>query len=216
MLRPSAMRLRRAAPTLTVLAGIAFLTGTGLLAGCGAPPQPRATPGWTGPPVPTGTTSGVPGAPGGPAVPGGSLPGASGSPGAVPPLPGSVPPLPASVPPLPGAVVPGLPSPPPVARACAGQPSAAEVLAAVHRSGLIPATVNGTAATGPLCAADWQFTEFDVSGGDPLQVVTRRQDGKLVAVTAGTDVCSIDVRTAAPDAIRALACDAAAGQAGAA
>ncbi|MFB9234566.1 hypothetical protein ACFFWC_03285 [Plantactinospora siamensis] len=215
MLRPSPVPGRPAtAPVGTALAGMVLLIGAGPLGGCGAPPQPRATPG--GSPAPSAAPTGVPSATGVPTGPTGaapSLPGATVPPGGLPPTAGVPPPLPGGLPTLPGGVPPA-PNPAPTARACGGRPSGAEVLAAVRRAGVVPAGLHATVATGPLCATDWQFTQFDVPGSDPLLVVTRRRGGGLTVVTAGSDVCSVDVSAAAPPAIQALACDA--GQGGAA
>ena len=62
--------------------------------------------------------------------------------------------------------------------------------------------------TGPICAGTWQWTVVQMPNAEPLQVVTRGAPGSLRLVTAGTDVCSIPVRTGAPAGIRAAACDA--------
>ncbi|MEU5942955.1 hypothetical protein ABZ807_28165 [Micromonospora sp. NPDC047548] len=104
------------------------------------------------------------------------------------------------------------PSPTPglVAVACAGRPSADRVVDLL-RGRVLPRDVSVKATAGPLCAADWQYTVFAVAGHEELQVVTRTESAALRLVTAGTDVCSIEVRTVAPPGIRTLACDAGTG-----
>jgi hypothetical protein len=94
-----------------------------------------------------------------------------------------------------------------VAVACPGQPSRQRILDLVRgRDGLLPRTARVQVTSGPRCAAGWHFTGIDVTGYEPLQVVTRDQAGTLRLVTAGTDVCSVEVRVAAPVGIRTLAC----------
>jgi hypothetical protein len=67
--------------------------------------------------------------------------------------------------------------------------------------GLLRSTDVVTARTGPLCAGTWQYTVLAVTGREPLQVVTKGPASALVLVTAGTDVCSVPVRTEAPAGI---------------
>ena len=75
-------------------------------------------------------------------------------------------------------------------------------------SSLLPTGITVTApAPGPLCAGDWQYTVLQVADREPLQVVSRGPATSLTLVTAGTDVCSIPVRTAAPAGIRTAACE---------
>ncbi|WP_307848914.1 hypothetical protein [Micromonospora sp. U56] len=107
---------------------------------------------------------------------------------------------------------PPTPSPTPglVAVACAGRPSADRVVGLL-RGRVLPRGVSVRASQGPLCAADWQYTVLAVTGHEELQVVTRTESTALRLVTAGTDVCSIEVRTVAPPGIRTLACDAGTG-----
>ncbi|MFV2102258.1 hypothetical protein [Micromonospora sp. LOL_024] len=94
-----------------------------------------------------------------------------------------------------------------VAVACAGDPSAQQIINLVRgRGGLLSQNTKVTARTGPLCAAGWQFTILDVAGYEPLQVVTRDRAGTLRLVTAGTDVCTAEVRVAGPAGIQTLAC----------
>ena len=94
--------------------------------------------------------------------------------------------------------------------ACAGRPSADRVVGLL-RGRVLPRGVSVRATQGPLCAADWQYTVLAVTGHEELQVVTRTESTALRLVTAGTDVCSIEVRAVAPPGIRTLACDAGTG-----
>ena len=110
---------------------------------------------------------------------------------------------------LPGTGLPTTPSADQglVAVACQGGPSQQRIIDLVRgRSGLLPRNAKVRVQTGPLCAGDWHFTALDVTGYEPLQVVTRDQAGTLRLVTAGTDVCSVEVRVAGPLGIRTLAC----------
>ncbi|PZV95142.1 hypothetical protein SAMN05443287_10780 [Micromonospora phaseoli] len=94
-----------------------------------------------------------------------------------------------------------------VAVACPGDPSAQRIISLVRgRGGLLSQNAKVSARSGPLCAAGWQFTILDVTGYEPLQVVTRKQSGTLRLVTAGTDVCTAEVRVAGPAGIQTLAC----------
>lgn len=63
---------------------------------------------------------------------------------------------------------------------------------------LLPKTGTIAVPTGPLCAGTWQYTILTVTGKEPLQVVTQGTPTALKLVTAGTDVCSVEVRTHAP------------------
>lgn len=90
-----------------------------------------------------------------------------------------------------------------VAVNCAGQPRAEQVIALVRRAGgLLDRGVTPTVTAGPLCAGSWQYTELSVPDQEPLLVVSRGAPGDLTLVTAGTNVCSIPVRTGAPVGIR--------------
>ena len=60
----------------------------------------------------------------------------------------------------------------------------------------------------PQCAGTWQYSVVTVTGRDPLAVVTRGAPTALTLVTAGTNVCTIPVRTSAPPGIRKVACEA--------
>ncbi|MEV4117328.1 hypothetical protein [Micromonospora sp. NPDC049645] len=96
-----------------------------------------------------------------------------------------------------------------VATACRGGPSGQRVVQLLRgRAGVLPTNVRVQVHTGPLCAGDWQFTVLEVTGHEELQVVTRGKPSAPVLVTAGTDVCTIEVRATSPAGIRTLACDA--------
>ena|SRR5438045_732736 len=94
-----------------------------------------------------------------------------------------------------------------VAVPCAGRPGADQVLAVLRQHPeFVPAGSNPTVYTGPLCAGTWQYSVVTQQGREPLQVVTRAgPGGTLALVTAGTDVCSVEVRTGAPQGILAAA-----------
>ncbi|MFG2061920.1 hypothetical protein ACGFIK_10915 [Micromonospora sp. NPDC048871] len=149
-----------------------------LLAGCGEPPELRD--GGTSR-LPTGAPSPTMGGP-------------------------STPPPSVAVPPVVGTVAPSTDTGR-VAVACRGEPSAQQVINLVRgRQGLLPRNAKVKVSSGPSCAADWHFTALEVTGYEPLHVVTRRQAGNLRLVTAGTDVCAVEVRVTAPPGIRTLAC----------
>jgi hypothetical protein len=91
--------------------------------------------------------------------------------------------------------------------ACTGEPSAKQIIELVRgRRGLLPGSARVSVRSGPLCAADWHLTTLDVAGYEPLQVVSRDRSGSLRLVTAGTDVCTAEVRVASPAGIQTLAC----------
>jgi hypothetical protein len=145
-----------------------------LLAGCGAPPELEATP------APQLPTSATPAAAPSPALPADLvLP-------TTPPVTGS--------PKLSFAEAQAVP--------CNGHPTATQVITVVRqKSGLRLGTTTITARTGPLCAGTWQYTLLTVTGQEPLAVVTTSNADSLTLVTAGTNVCSIPVRTGAPPGI---------------
>ncbi|MGC4880130.1 hypothetical protein ACLQ26_28160 [Micromonospora sp. DT43] len=161
---------------------LAFLT-IGALTGCGAPPEVRD---------PAAAPSGV------------TTPTASGPTGVPTGTPSSTP----SGPPVatPSATRdPGL-----VATACRNGPTGERVVQLLRgRASVLPDNVRVRVRTGPLCAADWQYTVLEVTGHEELQVVTRGRPATPQLVTAGTDVCTIEVRATGPAGIRTLACDAA-------
>ncbi|MGS2617265.1 hypothetical protein ACVCAH_22470 [Micromonospora sp. LZ34] len=110
--------------------------------------------------------------------------------------------------------LPGLGTPTPtadaglVAVACRNGPTGGRVVDLVRgRGGVLPADVRVRVRSGPLCAADWQYTLLDVTGHEQLQVVTRGPGSAPRLVTAGTDVCTAEVRAAGPPGIRNLACE---------
>jgi hypothetical protein len=81
---------------------------------------------------------------------------------------------------------------------CNGRPGLDRVLAVLRAKGLVSGSAKVTAQAGPLCAGTWQYTVLDVVGQGPLQVVTQGPPASLRLVTAGTDVCSTELRTQAP------------------
>lgn len=93
--------------------------------------------------------------------------------------------------------------------ACLGRPSGEQVVAAVRaKTNLLPR--NGTigVTTGPLCSGTWQYTILQAPNKDPLLVVTKGTPTALSIVTAGSDVCTITVRTQAPAGLLSAArCD---------
>ena len=91
---------------------------------------------------------------------------------------------------------------------CRGNPTGEQMITLLRRSAGLPSGVAMKVAIGPRCAGTWQYAVIEVSGHEPLQVVSNGRPTSLALVTAGTDVCSIPVRTQAPPGIRALACDA--------
>jgi hypothetical protein len=156
---------------------VGALAATVLLSGCGKPPEliPR-------PQVPVPTTTAAP------ASPASTLP-----PGFTPP---PTRPTPAATPSFDENF----------AVACRDHPDASVVIALVRRSGSLPTGGSGvTASSGPLCAGTWQYTVLTVPGKEPLQVVTEGRPDALRLVTAGTDVCTVDVRAVAPIGIRQAA-----------
>ncbi|MET8355982.1 hypothetical protein [Micromonospora sp. NPDC005171] len=124
-------------------------------------------------------------------------------------------PVPSTAPTTPPATTPSLGTVTPtpdaglVATACRNGPTGQRVLQLLRgQAGVLPANVRVQVRNGPLCAADWQFTVLAVTGHEELQVVTRGEPSSPVLVTAGTDVCTIEVRATSPAGIRTLACDA--------
>lgn len=90
--------------------------------------------------------------------------------------------------------------------ACLGAPSGDQVIAAVRqKTRLLPRTGTITVPTGPLCSGTWQYTILQAPNRDPLLVVTRGTPTALTIVTAGSDVCTITVRTQAPAGLLAAA-----------
>ncbi|HEX5596117.1 MAG TPA: hypothetical protein VFX61_08915 [Micromonosporaceae bacterium] len=89
---------------------------------------------------------------------------------------------------------------------CQGRPTGAQVIELLRRDKVLARDVRVTIDSLPVCAGTWQYTVVQVPGHEPLQVVSEGPPTALKLVTAGTDVCSIPVRTAAPPGIRNLAC----------
>ncbi|MFI7213040.1 hypothetical protein [Micromonospora maritima] len=134
-------------------------------------------------------------------------PAASGSPRAsasTTPTPSAPPTTPVT----PAAPPPTTRAPDPAATPCRGKPSGDRIVALLRGSaGVLPRNVRVTVRTGPLCAEGWHYTVLAVTGHEELQVVTRGRSGAPTLVTAGTDVCGVEVRAAGPPGIRTLACD---------
>ncbi|WP_027644827.1 hypothetical protein [Salinispora oceanensis] len=126
------------------------------------------------------------------------------------PNPTDTAPTTAAAPPPTGAPTPTA-SNTPVAVRCPAGPSSQQVTALVRGQDLLPADAQVRALTGPLCADDWHYTLLAVTGYEPLQVVSRGSGTAPRLVTAGTDVCTAEVRVTAPTGIRTLACDAGSG-----
>ena len=89
---------------------------------------------------------------------------------------------------------------------CNGTPTGAQVIALVRKQpGLLPAGVTVTVQTGPMCTGKWQYTILVAGSREPLQVVTKGVPPAISFETAGTDVCTVDVRASAPVALLDLA-----------
>ncbi|WP_025618080.1 hypothetical protein [Salinispora cortesiana] len=99
----------------------------------------------------------------------------------------------------------------PVAVRCPAGPSGQQVTALVRGEDLLPTDAQVRVLTGPLCADDWHYTLLAVTGHEPLQVVSRGSGTAPRLVTAGTDVCTAEVRVISPTGIQTLACDAGSG-----
>ncbi|RKN46490.1 hypothetical protein [Micromonospora endolithica] len=167
-----------ARPARTATAAVLALT---VVAGCGAPPELRQP---TASTTPQATSSATPGSTGLPTTP----PAPTAPPGAGVPVP--------------------TPSPGLTAVACTAGPSGSRVADLVRgRTGLLPRNATVRLRTGPLCAGDWHYTVLDVTGYEQLHVVTQGPPRSPRLVTAGTDVCTAEVRVTGPPAIQTLACD---------
>ena len=146
------------------------------LAGCGAPPELRQSTSPAGTASPTATASPTP---------------------SQPPVTGDPPPAPVPLP-TPSDLV---------ASPCPAGPTGNRVISLLRGAAhVLPRDVQARVRTGPLCAGDWQYTVLEVIGHEELQVVTKGRPNALKLVTAGTDVCSVEVRAAGPPGIRTLAC----------
>ncbi|MFG2012601.1 hypothetical protein ACGFNF_26405 [Micromonospora sp. NPDC048868] len=118
--------------------------------------------------------------------------------------------IPSTAPSLPPAT--GLPTPTVdpglVAVPCPDGPSGARIVDLVRgRGGVLPNGVRVRVRTGPLCAGEWHYTVLDVTGHETLQVITQGRPGAPRLVTAGTDVCTAEVRAAGPPGIRTRVCE---------
>ena len=193
---PSPRTAGRRAPTPRPVrriraAGLLLLATGGLLVaagGCGVPPEVRNQ-GRTAPAAPASQTPTAAGTP----APGRPAPNAPGTP-------------------TPAIRTPARPSETGfseyTAVPCAGEPNGDGVVDLLRRaSGLLTPQQPVTVTTGPLCAGSWQYTVVTAPGHESLQVVSRGPANTLQLVTAGTDVCAAPVRSAAPAAIRNIACD---------
>jgi hypothetical protein len=90
--------------------------------------------------------------------------------------------------------------------ACLGNPSGDQVIATLRaKTKLLPKTGTVTVTTGPLCSGTWQYTIVQAPAREPLVVVTKGPATALQIVTAGSDVCTIPVRTQAPAGLLAAA-----------
>jgi hypothetical protein len=175
------VRAPRSAPPvarcLALLCG-AVLAG-GALSGCGVPPELQK---------PRGVAVPSPSA-----EPSGSV--------ASPSLPG----LP-SLPPVAATAAGPSPFPETTAVTCGGRPTPDQVIALVRRtSSILPATGAVSVVTGPVCSGTWQYTVLQIPDREPLQVVSKGPAESMALVTAGTDICNIDVRNYAPPGIRRAA-----------
>jgi hypothetical protein len=88
---------------------------------------------------------------------------------------------------------------------CGGEPSAEAVIALLRTEGVVDAAVDAEVTVGPQCSGTWQYAVVNVPQLDPLQVVTQGEPDDLELVTAGTDVCTPEVRIQAPQGIRTAA-----------
>ena len=88
---------------------------------------------------------------------------------------------------------------------CNGRPSGDQVIAVVRRARSLPTGFSPTVKKGPLCSGTWQYTVLNVAGSEPLQVITRGLPSSLTLVTAGTDVCTVEVQVSAPPPLRTVA-----------
>jgi hypothetical protein len=88
---------------------------------------------------------------------------------------------------------------------CGNRPTADQVVAVLRARSLLPSGSTVTVTTGPLCAGTWQYTVIQVPDREPLQVVTKGAPEALSFVTAGTNVCTVEVRAYAPPGIQSTA-----------
>ncbi|WP_433212117.1 hypothetical protein ACQP00_51885 [Dactylosporangium sp. CS-047395] len=84
---------------------------------------------------------------------------------------------------------------------CAGRPTSAQVIAAVRKvRANLPAGNGVSVQKEPVCSGVWQYTVLNVTGSEPLQVITKGSPNALTVVTAGTAPCTVEVRATAPAA----------------
>ena len=87
---------------------------------------------------------------------------------------------------------------------CNGRPTGEQVIAAVRRSRSgLPGGNGVSVQKAPLCAGVWQYTVLNVTGSEPLRVITRGDPASLIVVTLGTSPCTAEVRAKAPPALLA-------------
>lgn len=120
-------------------------------------------------------------------------------------------PVPTSSPPpvLPSPVQPGGPGtrspgtfPEEFALDCAGRPGPEAMLALLRSAGILDQGSAAEVIDGPYCSGTWQYAVVTVPDRDPLLMVSRGPVDDLELVTAGTDVCTVEVRIQAPPGIR--------------
>ena len=200
------LRIARHSTAVPRLAGV--LAALTLLAACGEPPAPPLT----APPEAAGNGSaGASALPPSGVVPGGpvALPtvGTTIYPTVAPAYPTT------TAPTTPATTSPTTPGSLPAPR-CGSGPTKAQVLAVVKGRPGVPAA-DLKVIDGPFCSGKWQFTIVQIAEADadspaePLLVVTTGKPATLRVIEAGTDVCSVKVRTEAPAGIRVWACGAA-------
>lgn len=190
----------------TVTWAVAAL-GTLVLAGCGAPPEPRPT----APPRAAGSGSA---APSGSAYPTGApLPGSTFPPGGLPTQTYPYPTYPLPTTTLSTTLPTTSPtrSLPPAAPRCTDGPTRQQVLDLIKGDPSIPARKQPVVSEGPFCAGTWHVTVVgsavaDPEGDEPLLVVSRGRPSALKLVVAGADVCTDEVEDEAPPGIRVRAC----------
>ncbi|HEY8473532.1 MAG TPA: hypothetical protein VIL37_12980 [Natronosporangium sp.] len=88
---------------------------------------------------------------------------------------------------------------------CGGEPSGDEVIDLLRAEDVVAAGADAEVTDGPRCSGTWQYTVVTVPDLDPLQVVTEGEPGDLELVTAGTDVCTPEIRIQAPPGIQSAA-----------
>ncbi|QSB14956.1 hypothetical protein JQS43_00735 [Natronosporangium hydrolyticum] len=92
-----------------------------------------------------------------------------------------------------------------IALGCDGRPGPAALIELLQAEGLLAASDDAEVVEGPFCSGTWQYAVIAVPDRDPLQVVTQGEPDALELVTAGTDVCTVEVRIQAPAGIAGAA-----------